>query len=327
MKKNLIVSIIIPIYNGVDYIDKCLNSIIGQTYKNIEVILIDDGSKDESLKIIKQYSKKYPFIKSFTQKNVGQALTRNNGIKKSTGDYITFLDQDDYIDSDYIETLISNIDNNDILITGYNRVDENGKILYRKIPQDEEWSKYKFCASWGKLYLGSFIKENNIEFGKYKIGEDVYFLLYACSKTDKVKIISYSGYNNLRNLSSVSNNINKKKGVNNLMPLINDMRRNIDFSKFDIDLLLYFFLKTVIHYIYNQRKNSSLKEYYNLFKQYWNWLEDLYKEYNKKIKFKWQKYEDLKVNILVNLFIVCKKLHIIIILLFIIKKFTKGTNK
>lgn len=327
MKKNPLVSIIIPIYNGENYIDKSLNTILNQTYKNIEVILIDDESKDNSSKILQEYSKKYKFIKVITQKNSGQAIARNNGIKKSTGDYITFVDQDDYIDLDYIETLVKNIGNNDILITGYNRVDENDKILYQKIPQNEEWSKYKYCSSWSKLYSNSFIKKHNIEFGKYKIGEDVYFLLYACSKTDKVKILSYSGYNNLRNFSSVSNNINKKKGVNNLMPMINDMVENLDFSKFDVNLLLYFFLKTIIHYIYNQRKNCSLKEYKELFNEYWNWLCNLYSKYNKKIKLKYQKNEELKINILINLFILFKKIHCIKFLLFIIKKLTPDTNK
>lgn len=327
MEKNPIVSIIIPIYNGSNYIDKCFDSILKQTYKNIEVVFVNDESKDNSLQILENYSKKYNFIKIINQKNSGQAIARNNGIKNSSGKYITFVDQDDYIDNDYIETLVSNIKDNDILITGYTRVDEKGNVLYKKIPSDLEWAKYKYCSSWSKIYLNSFIKKNKIEFGNYKIGEDVYFLLYACSKTNKIDVLSYSGYNNLRNFSSVSNNINKKKGVNNLMPMINDMKNNLDFSKFDIDLLLYFFLKTVIHYIYNQRKNCSLNEYKKLFNSYYSWLEQLYFENDKKIKFVYMKNEENKVNLLINLFIFFNKIHCIKILLFLLKKLTPDTNK
>ena len=327
MKKNSKVTIIIPVYNGEKYLEKCLNSIDNQDYKQIEIIAVNDESKDNSLNILKAYQKNHNNLIIINQKNTGQAIARNNGIKKATGNYITFLDQDDYLDSNYISTLVNAMEDNDILISGYKRVSEDGKILYEKLPKNGEWSKFKYCASWTKLYKAKIIKENKIEFGKYKIGEDVYFLLQACSKTNKIKTISYAGYNNLQNLQSVSNNINKKKGNNNLMPMLEDMVKNIDFSNFDQKLVNYFFLKTIIHYIYNQRKNSTLKEYQQLFKEYWNWLEQYYKKKNVKIKIEMNKEEELRINILINLFIIFEKIGCIKILLFIIKKLSPQTNK
>ena len=327
MKKRPVVSIIIPVYNGEKYLDICFKSILNQDYKNIEVIVVNDDSTDGSLKILQKYKKKYSNFVIINQKNTGQAIARNNGIKKATGDYLTFLDQDDYLDNDYISTLVNSIEDNDILITGYKRVDVNGKILYEKKPKKCEWSKFKYCASWSKLYKTSIIRGNNIEFGKYKIGEDVYFLLQACSKTKKVKVLTYAGYNNLQNLESVPNNINKKKDNNKLMPILNDMVKNIDFSNFDQNLVNYFFLKTTIHYIYNQRKNSTLNEYKELFNEYWDWLEKYYKKNNAKIKVTINNDEETKINLLINLFIICKKVGCIKFLLWLIKKFTPETNK
>ena len=321
------VSIIVPVYNGEKYLNIFLDSILQQTYNNIEVVFINDQSKDNSFDLLKKYQKQYKFIKVLNQKNGGQAVARNNGIKEATGEYITFADQDDYLDSNYIETLVGSIKSNDILITGYKRVDEQGNVLYKKIPVDGEWAKYKFCSSWSKLYNTDFIKKNNIQFGKYKIGEDVYFLLQACSMTDKISVLTYAGYNNLRNFSSVSNNINLKKGNNKLMPMLEDMVKNINFSNFDKDLLLYFFLKTVVHYIYNQRKNCSIKEYYAQFNDYFAWLTKIYMQYNKKIRLIWQKEEEFKINILINAFIIFKKMHCVKILLFFIKILTPKTNK
>ena len=327
MKKQPTVSIIIPVYNGEKYLDNCLASVFQQDYKKIEIIAINDESKDNSLQKLEEYQKKHSNIKIINQTNTGQAIARNNGIKNSTGDYITFLDQDDYLDNNYISTLVNSINDADILITGYKRVSPTGEVLYEKIPKNCEWSKFKYCASWSKLYKTKMIKKNKIEFGKYKIGEDVYFLLQACSKTSSVKIMSYAGYNNLQNLQSVSNNINKKKNNNKLMPMLNDMVKNIDFSNFDQNLVNYFFLKTAIHYIYNQRKNSTLNEYKELFNEYWNWLAKYYKKNNSTIKVVINKEEELKINVLINLFIICKKIGCIKLLLWLIKSFTSETNK
>ena len=100
------VTIIIPIYNAYETIDKCLDSVIKQTYKDIEVIIINDGSKDNSINKINKYAEQYRYIKVIDKKNEGVANTRDLGIKKATGDYILFIDQDDYITDDYVEQFV-----------------------------------------------------------------------------------------------------------------------------------------------------------------------------------------------------------------------------
>ena len=104
---NPLVSIIVPIYNTSEYLPRCLDSIINQTHKNLEIILIDDGSTDDSSKIADDYAKKDKRIKVIHQKNAGQSAARNVGIKKATGEYINFTDSDDKQKPDFIETLLN----------------------------------------------------------------------------------------------------------------------------------------------------------------------------------------------------------------------------
>ena len=99
------ISIIVPVYNNYNFLDKCLDSIINQTYKNIEIILINDGSTDNSLKKLKKYAKVDSRIILINKKNEGVSKARNDGIKISTGKYITFVDSDDYLECDAIEKI------------------------------------------------------------------------------------------------------------------------------------------------------------------------------------------------------------------------------
>ena len=102
-----IVSVVIPVYNIEGYIEKCLKSIVNQTYKNIEIIVVNDGSTDKSQNIIDSFKALYgDKIISICQKNAGQSVARNVGVSRSSGEYIAFIDGDDYVESDYIEKLI-----------------------------------------------------------------------------------------------------------------------------------------------------------------------------------------------------------------------------
>ena len=110
MNSKKLVSIIIPVYNTAKFLPRCLNSVQNQTYKNLEIILINDGSTDNSLTIAEDYAKKDPRIKIITQKNQGLSAARNTGLKNATGDFITFVDSDDEIKSEMIEELLDAIE-------------------------------------------------------------------------------------------------------------------------------------------------------------------------------------------------------------------------
>ena len=128
MKK---ISVIIPVYNTEKYLKRCFDSVIEQDYQNLELVIINDGSKDNSELIIKEYKEKYPNLISYYKKeNTGVADTRNFGIEKATGDYIMFLDSDDYIDKSLFKNLEEHINNNVELIKfKLQRVDDSGKTL------------------------------------------------------------------------------------------------------------------------------------------------------------------------------------------------------
>ncbi len=105
------VTIIIPVYNSAEYIGKCIESILNQTYHDYDILIVNDGSKDNSQQIINEYKEKYPNkITAIEQENKGVARTRNESIKRATGKYIMFMDNDDYLDKDYIETFVKEIE-------------------------------------------------------------------------------------------------------------------------------------------------------------------------------------------------------------------------
>lgn len=132
MKNNPLVSIVVPIFNAAKYLPACLDSVTNQTYQNLEIILVDDGSTDNSYQIAKSYAKKDPRIKLVHQKNQGLSGARNTGITKSTGTYLTFIDSDDEIKPDFIEKLLIALQktNADISICSFKEVYPNGKITH-----------------------------------------------------------------------------------------------------------------------------------------------------------------------------------------------------
>jgi len=187
------VSVVVPIYNTSKYLIKCVKSIMQQTYRNLEIILIDDGSTDDSLKICNMLATMDSRIKVIHQDNVGLAETRNNGIDLSTGDYICFFDSDDFIDKDMIETLLINAErtNSDVSSVRAHVHLRNGNVVgYGK--QDREIKTYKgllnvvngysdgdiSIAVWDKMFKKEALE--GIRFDPKVFKEDVDFTLKLC---------------------------------------------------------------------------------------------------------------------------------------------------
>ena len=188
------VSIIIPVFNSENLLINCLDSIKNQTMDNIEVICIDDGSSDGSLKILKDYEKNDNRFKVFHQENLGAGFARNKGISHSSGEYMLFVDSDDYIEENTCEILyiLAKRLNSDLVLFDAVRHIENGKNLnlihfskddfsvFNNFSFDYEYVKDKvfdgyYGVIWNKFYKSSFIKENNLSFPKHKIYNDVEF--------------------------------------------------------------------------------------------------------------------------------------------------------
>ena len=131
-KTNPLISIIVPVYNTAKYLPRCLNSIIHQTYPNIEIIIVDDGSTDNSATVIKSYTQKDTRIKLVHQKNAGLSAARNTGIAKSTGTFITFVDSDDSIEPNMLQAMITAIVDTsaDIAVCSFKEIYPSGKVTH-----------------------------------------------------------------------------------------------------------------------------------------------------------------------------------------------------
>lgn len=204
------VSIVVPVFNAEKTIKRCIESLLQQTYQNIQIIVINDGSKDQSLKICQEYQFQDPRIDVITHENRGVSYTRNKGIKHATGKYLMFVDSDDYVEPNMIEKYIEAMMQNkaDVVIGGIHFLNEN-KGNYDKVPsvvgelQKREFWK-ALCAEdnsiWGyvpnKMYKTQIIKKYNLIFNEnMKAQEDLAFALDYFATIEKFYVINYCGYN------------------------------------------------------------------------------------------------------------------------------------
>lgn len=164
-----LVSIIIPVYNSEKYLSKCLNSVIYQTYSNLEIIVINDGSTDNSESIVKEYLNNDDRIKYFENVNHGVSYTRNYGLSVATGKYITFLDSDDTIEENFIEKMLFCYKNNDVqlVVCDYTNRKKKSKNMTKSetlISMMNGKEIMGYC--WNKMYLNEIIKKHEIKFNE-----------------------------------------------------------------------------------------------------------------------------------------------------------------
>ena len=211
---SLKVSIILPTYNVEKYLQQCLDSIAKQTYKNIEVIIIIDGATDNSYRIAKRFCEKDGRFSVYWQENAGSGPARNNGLDKATGDFIMFVDPDDWCLPDYVENILrlQQDGNYDIVTTSETTIyfSKSGKIKRTLPPHFEEASykgrqqlhdKYLSLFSNGnihaphcKIYKTSIIKDNGIRFPNLRRSQDIVFNYRYYDHAQSILISNYSGY-------------------------------------------------------------------------------------------------------------------------------------
>lgn len=217
-------SFIVPVYNTKKYLKKCLDSLVKQTFKDFEVIVVNDGSTDESLEIIEKYKNKYSNIKVINQKNQGLSMARNNGVLKARGDYILFVDSDDYIEKDLLKEVDKNIGNADVLRFQIFTEDENYKNKEKIVEHSfeettgpvafEKICDYKYVEpAWCYVIKTKYYKENKFEFKKDMYHEDFGLMPYVIYKAKIVKGISYVGYHYITRSGSIMNNSSYDKTI------------------------------------------------------------------------------------------------------------------
>ena len=221
-----LISIIIPVYNVVPYLKRCIDSVLHQTYRHIEIILVDDGSTDYSGEICEEYAKKDPRIIVIHKANGGLSDARNVGIVKASGDYIAFIDSDDYVCGRYIERLLHRLlkNNADIVICDYFRgVEERFPVNTKQHGETQifnskdilkQWhGKYKHIETmaWNKLYRKALFTENNIFFPVGCLFEDVYITHLLIDKAEKIVIMNEKLYYYFQRQGSTMHTVSEKK--------------------------------------------------------------------------------------------------------------------
>lgn len=268
MERDLI-SIIVPVYNVQEYLKNCINSILNQSYKNIEIILVDDGSTDESSSICDLYVKKDNRIKVIHKENGGLSDARNVGIKSARGKYITFVDSDDYLDENYVKALYILIteNNSDIACSRMKKTDSlNDKIInknekiniYNSIDAIKEilYQRNIDNSAPSKLFKKDLFE--NILFPVGYAFEDLDTMYKLFLQANKIVSTTNNYYLYYQRQGSILHTV-KDKTINDLLTIIDNMNKNL-ISYGELKAPLMARTLNANFYIYNRSTNKDIKE-------------------------------------------------------------------
>ena len=235
-------SFIVPVYNTEKYLKKCLDSLVNQTYKDFEIIVVNDGSTDKSSSIISKYQKKYKNIIVIDKENEGLSMARNRGVQKSSGKYIIFVDSDDYVSNKLLEEVDKKIDDSDILrfqiatedeeYTKINEYHEEGFESMRGYDAFKYLSSYHFVEpAWCYVIRKNYYIENKFSFKRGVYHEDFGLIPYVIYKARKVKSIDFIGYYYIQRNGSIMNNNDYKKTVKKAFDMLEQYKTMRLFAK------------------------------------------------------------------------------------------------
>lgn len=316
----MLISVIMPVYNGEEYLCKSIRSVLRQTYKDLELLLIDDGSTDKSEIVIRKIiaENKNRYIRYIKQENFGISAARNRGLKEAAGDFVAFIDQDDQMEHDCIEALMNEamMSNAELVIGGVNKVDGEGKIIDSwHLNAQLSWSKFRITAPWGRIFKKSLIDEKGLSFFNTKISEDLYFNILFMSYAKQVKVTSYIGYNWLQNKNSESHgNWSKLSDERNPLPMLTELHKKMGNScLIKKEEMIFFFSKYLVWYLLFSSKGAEYKNVIERAKEVFVWLQENYPDYP---KYAWKAFtapkgEQFKVRLCVALVLLMKKLRIL----------------
>lgn len=229
------VSLIIPVYNVRDYLRKCLDSVAAQTYRDLEVIIVNDGSPDDSLEIAQEYTARYPHFHCYTIENRGLGGARNYGMEQATGDYVMFLDSDDYIAENCVEVMVTAAEktDSDMVVANCYDVREDGSVLlaYRNVYKNATTSLaeepeilFNRVNAWGKLYKRQLL--DGFQYVSRMWYEDLRLTPKLYLQAKKITYVDDSLFFYVQRAGSIMNNTN--------------FRRNLEIIDAFEDLLGYF---------------------------------------------------------------------------------------
>ncbi len=260
-------SIIIPVYNVEKYIDRCLKSIMDQSYEKYEVIIVNDGSPDHSMDIIEKYTKKDKRFKVYTKENGGLSDARNYGVEQATGDIIIFIDGDDYVNPDLLLNINLEFERSrDIEVVRYQLrlVDENycvyeqpGYLVFSNLPSIEAYplllKNVYVDVAWGYAYRKEFFVRNKFKYAKGRIHEDLGLTHLILMKAHNISSIDYVGYNYVQRDGSIINSYNRKQNLRKVYDTlfhfdnyVDILEKDSSIAKSNKDLLLNHLLLNIV---------------------------------------------------------------------------------
>lgn len=230
----MLISIILPVYNVSLYLDRAISSLIQQKMDDVEFIFVNDGSTDDSLQVLKKWEEKDSRIKIFDKKNEGSGYARNFGLNKSSGEYIYFMDPDDWVEADFLEEIQKMLvyKTPELIIFGHNEWEDTKLIVQHRSNElyeiqepklsntsfNKVFDDYGLFAVWNKVYKKSFLEEYNLSFNNFKSGQDAIFNIEMSKKLTSILILDKIFYNYVafRKGSAQSSNYSDEKFENNL---------------------------------------------------------------------------------------------------------------
>lgn len=267
------ISIIVPVYNNDKYITECLNSVLKIKSNNIECIVIDDGSTDKSSNIINYFARKNSIIKVIHTKNNGVSKARNIGLDMAKGEYIMFLDSDDYFNSDFINILDS-IVLNEMTVFAHNVTDDNNNIDTKNITISNELP-YKIKIQnmiknniintcWGKCFSAKILKDNNIKFNEnIKVGEDTDFVIHYLKHCHSIGFVDIP----ILTYRKTKFNTMSKFGIeilNDILTITTVKKEFVKMQNLDSSLYSYvdyYYYRLIIDHSLNDLKRYSYKNF------------------------------------------------------------------
>ncbi len=276
--RDMKISVIIPVYNTSQYLKKCISSVLEQTYANLEVLIVDDGSIDDSPQICDSFRDFDSRVRVIHQINAGVSAARNTGLSLATGDLITFLDSDDYLENNMYELLTKTLVkyNADIVHCGYKRVDEKGNIIkevfgsHRVVSQSNcEAVSYLLqgrlftCSLCNKLFSSRVLRDLKFD-ETLKINEDYHFVFNAFQKAKKVVFIDETLYRYVVQESSACNTTPTKGKMLNTVSAATLMVRDCQYKEIEPLVKKRLFTCYICFYrwmVFNEAKNK--KELYS----------------------------------------------------------------
>lgn len=270
-------SIIAAVYNLEKYLPRCLDALVNQTLQEIEIICVDDGSTDSAPQIIDEYATKYPEkIKAFHKENGGEFTTRNYGLERATGEYVTFVDTDDYVEPNWAEKLYNAAKENDadMAVCGFERIDLNtGKTVstnmtnfgnaVKEINNKDDFMIFINPAPWNKIYKLDKVKD--LRFLNFRGFNDMIFLTSSYTKINKVAFVPDVLYHYFLRYDSQIHSVNKQD-VENFKKYLLDLKdlyikeNKYEDMKYILDLMAFIHLGTSVMYRASYDKSINIKE-------------------------------------------------------------------